>query len=94
MHTKQWLSNNSKVKALPLSVEGHVNTLIKVIKIFILNKLLFYNNQMINFIQKRKQLMTETWVLCISDGRHFFENLYKLFISIYVFHFFIFIFFF
>ena len=29
MHTKQWVSANSKVKALPLSVEGHVNTLIK-----------------------------------------------------------------
>jgi hypothetical protein len=33
MHTKQWSLVNSKVKALPLSVEGHVNTLIKVIKI-------------------------------------------------------------
>ncbi len=32
MHTKQWISTNSKVKALPLSVEGHVNTLIKVRK--------------------------------------------------------------
>jgi hypothetical protein len=30
MHTKQWISTNSKVKALPLSVEGHVNSLIKV----------------------------------------------------------------
>lgn len=29
MHTKQWISASSKVKALPLSVEGHVNTLIK-----------------------------------------------------------------
>jgi serine/threonine-protein kinase ATR len=30
MHTTRWISTNSKVKALPLSVEGHVNTLIKV----------------------------------------------------------------
>lgn len=30
MHAKQWITNSSKVKALPLSVEGHVNTLIKV----------------------------------------------------------------
>lgn len=29
MHTTRWISTNSKVKALPLSVEGHVNTLIK-----------------------------------------------------------------
>jgi serine/threonine-protein kinase ATR len=29
MHAKQWTSTNSKVKALPLSVEGHVNSLIK-----------------------------------------------------------------
>ena len=37
MHTKQWVSANSKVKALPLSVEGHVNTLIKASLIMILN---------------------------------------------------------
>ena len=30
MHTKQWILANTKVKALPLSVEGHVNSLIKV----------------------------------------------------------------
>ena len=30
MHTKQWTLPNTKVKALPLSVEGHVNSLIKV----------------------------------------------------------------
>jgi hypothetical protein len=30
MHTKQWLATHARVKALPLSVEGHVNTLIKV----------------------------------------------------------------
>ncbi|CAF0950646.1 unnamed protein product [Brachionus calyciflorus] len=29
MHTKQWITTSSRVKALPLSVEGHVNTLIK-----------------------------------------------------------------
>jgi hypothetical protein len=34
MHTKQWLTANSRVKALPLSVEGHVNTLIKVYTMF------------------------------------------------------------
>ena len=31
MHTNRWILANSMVKALPLSVEGHVNTLIKVI---------------------------------------------------------------
>jgi hypothetical protein len=31
MHTNRWILANSRVKALPLSVEGHVNTLIKVI---------------------------------------------------------------
>jgi len=29
MHARQWISANTKIKALPLSVEGHVNTLIK-----------------------------------------------------------------
>jgi len=39
MHTNRWILANSRVKALPLSVEGHVNTLIKVmIVIFYLKK--------------------------------------------------------
>jgi serine/threonine-protein kinase ATR len=31
MHAKNWMSANQKIKALPLSVEGQVNSLIKVI---------------------------------------------------------------
>jgi hypothetical protein len=33
MHAKNWMSANQKIKALSLSVEGQVNSLIKVIKI-------------------------------------------------------------
>ncbi len=33
MYAKNWISANQKIKALPLSVEGQVNSLIKVIKI-------------------------------------------------------------
>jgi hypothetical protein len=43
MHTKQWILTNSRVRSLPLSVEGHVNTLIKVCLFSFSSFMVFFN---------------------------------------------------